>query len=74
MSNPQKNIAEIMRTKIKTVTPETDQMEVAELISKYNLYAVPVVDKEKKLLGIVTIDDIVDLVLPPTSRKKRQRA
>ena len=74
MSNPQKNIAEIMRTKIKTVTPETDQMEVAELISKYNLYAVPVVDKEKKLLGIVTIDDIVDLVLPPSSRKKRQRA
>jgi len=74
LASPQKNLSEIMRRKIKTVRPDTDQMKAAELISKYNLYAVPVIDAENKLLGIVTVDDIVDLLIPPTSRKKRQRA
>ena len=73
LASPMAIISEIMRTKIKTVSPGTDQMKVAELISKYNLYAVPVVDEENKMLGIVTVDDIVDLLLPPSSRKKRQR-
>ena len=74
LASPQTNVSEIMRTKIKTVSPDTDQMKVAELISKYNLYAVPVVDEENKMLGIVTVDDILDLLLPPSSRIKRQRA
>jgi magnesium transporter len=49
-----------------------NQKEVAGLISKYNLLAIPVVDSEKRLLGIITIDDVMDSILPPVSRRKRQ--
>ncbi|MEK7308212.1 MAG: CBS domain-containing protein [Nitrospirota bacterium] len=66
-------LAEIMETKLKIVTPDTDQYDVAELISKYNLLAIPVVDEKGVLLGIVTIDDIIDILLPPLSKKKRRK-
>lgn len=66
-------LADIMVTKLKTVTPETDEMEVAELISKYNLVAIPVIDTEGYLLGIVTIDDIIDRIIPPAAKRKRRK-
>ena len=51
--------------------PEVNQRHVAEVISKYNLLAVPVVDKDNKMLGIVTVDDVIDFILPPISRRIR---
>ncbi|MBE0425580.1 MAG: magnesium transporter [Nitrospirae bacterium] len=66
-------ISDIIETKIKTVTPDTDDNEVAEIISKYNLVALPVVDTEGVLLGIVTIDDILDRILPPAAKRKRRK-
>lgn len=65
-------LSEIMEPKLKSLPPDTDQLRVAETISKYNLLAVPVVDDEGDLLGVVTIDDVVDILLPPSSRKKRR--
>lgn len=72
LPSPNVRLSEIMETKLKTVSPDTDEQAVAELISKYNLLAIPVIDAEGALLGIVTIDDIVDFLLPPSSRKKRR--
>jgi len=72
ISPPDKLISEIMIKKSITVSPEMNQKEVADVISKYNLLAVPVVDQEKKILGIITVDDVMDLILPPVSRRKRQ--
>jgi magnesium transporter len=46
-----------------TVAPATDREDVARLVSRYNLLAVPVVDAEKKVLGIVTVDDIIDTLV-----------
>lgn len=65
-------ISEIMIKEPMTVSSSMDQRSVAEVISKYNLLAVPVVDSENKLLGIVTVDDVMDFILPPISRRKRQ--
>jgi magnesium transporter len=65
-------LLDIMETNTKTVTPETDEEEVAEIISKYNLVALPVTDTENRLLGIVTIDDIMDRILPPAAKRKRR--
>jgi len=48
-------------------------MEVAEIISKYNLLAIPVTDSEGFFLGIVTIDDIIDRILPPAAKRKRRK-
>jgi len=73
LAEPSIRLAEIMETKLKTVTPETDEMVVAEIISKYNLVALPVIDNEGVLLGIVAIDDIIDRILPPTAKKKRRK-
>ncbi len=52
-----------MVTHIKSVSPESPQKEVASLISKYNLLAIPVLDPDQKLLGIVTVDDVVDILM-----------
>ncbi|MFN8582099.1 MAG: magnesium transporter [Gemmatimonadaceae bacterium] len=46
-----------------TVTPLTDREEVARLISKYNLLAVPVLDEGNHVLGIVTVDDVIDAIV-----------
>jgi magnesium transporter len=56
---------------IVAASPNMSQREVADLISKYNLLAIPVVDEDKKILGIITVDDVVDFILPPLSRHKR---
>lgn len=68
---PEVLISQIMEKDLITVDPETNQRDVAEVVSKYNLLAVPVVDKDDKLLGIVTVDDVVDFILPPISRRIR---
>jgi CBS domain-containing protein/sporulation protein YlmC with PRC-barrel domain len=73
LANLNTKLSDIMETKIKTVTPDTDEDEVAEIISKYNLVALPVVDSEDVLLGIVTIDDILDRILPPAAKRKRRK-
>lgn len=68
---PNTKIADVMEKELITVDPETDQRKVAAIISKYNLLAIPVVDKEDKLLGIITVDDVIDFILPPISRRIR---
>lgn len=72
VSKPSTPVADIMIKDLITVTPETNQRHVADVISKYNLLAVPVVSPEGKLLGIVTVDDVMDFILPPIARRKRQ--
>jgi len=63
VSDPSKRIEQIMETDILVVKPETDQEEVANLLSKYDLLAVPVVDELGRMLGIVTVDDVVDILV-----------
>ena len=70
ISAPEATLSEIMETKLKTITPDEDEKVAAKIISKYNLLALPVVDSEGALLGIVTVDDIVDRLLPPEAKKK----
>ncbi len=55
-------LKDIMSKQIHVVRPETDQEEVARIVSQYNFLAVPVVDSEERLLGIVTVDDVVDII------------
>lgn len=55
-------IKEIMRRNVISVNAEIDQEEVARVVSKYDLLAVPVVDQEERLLGIITVDDVIDVM------------
>ncbi|MCU4179012.1 magnesium transporter [Bosea sp. BH3] len=50
-----------------TVTPEVDREDVARLITKYDLLAVPVVDEEERIIGIVTFDDVIDAMIEETT-------
>jgi magnesium transporter len=45
------------------VSPDTDREDVARVISKYNLLAVPVLDPDRRMLGIVTVDDVIDAIV-----------
>jgi magnesium transporter len=62
LSRMHETVDAVMTTEIITVSPETDQQEVARLIGRYDLNAVPVVDAERHLLGIVTVDDVLDVL------------
>jgi magnesium transporter len=66
-------LADIMETNLKTVSPGDDEMDVAAIISKYNLLAIPVVDENGYMHGIVTVDDIIDILLPPAAKRKRRK-
>lgn len=55
-------IRELMITNLISVTTQTDQEEVARMFSKYNFLALPVVDGEKRMVGIVTFDDAMDVL------------
>jgi len=71
VSSPQTQLGEVMTKDLMVAYPSMGQAEVAALISKYNLLALPVVDEQNKMLGIVTVDDVIDFILPPLSRRKR---
>jgi len=59
---PHRQLKNIMRENVLSVATDTDQEEVAHVISQYNLLAVPVVDVNYRLVGIVTVDDIIDVM------------
>ena len=55
-------LKDIMIKNIHSIRPETDQEDVARIVAQYNFLAVPVLDPDSKLLGIVTVDDVVDVI------------
>jgi magnesium transporter len=62
-AEPDQGIAEVMRTNIISVPPTMDQELVARRMAKYDLNVMPVVDDAGKILGVVTIDDIIDVLV-----------
>ncbi|AUB39269.1 mgtE, magnesium transporter [Nostoc flagelliforme CCNUN1] len=66
-SQPEQIIGEIMTRDVIFVHTDTDQEEVARLIQRYDFLAVPVVDREQRLVGIVTVDDVIDILQQETT-------
>lgn len=62
LSGPNERIGDIMHTNVISVHTLTDQEEVAAQFKKYDFTAMPVVDNENRLVGIITVDDIVDIM------------
>ncbi len=62
MSQPQATIDEIMVKNVVSVSYTADQEELAELVSRYDYFAIPVVDEQQRLLGVVTHDDVLDIL------------
>jgi len=55
-------VIDVMETHVVSVTTTVDQEEIAELFRKYDLTSMPVVDNEERLVGIITVDDVVDVI------------
>jgi magnesium transporter len=69
-----RKLKNIMNPNVISVTTDTDQGEVAHVVSKYNILAVPVVDSNYTLVGIVTVDDIIDVIREEASEEFLQMA
>ena len=55
-------LKQLMATDVFSVKTDTDQEEVAKLVARYDILAVPVVDESNRLMGIVTVDDVIDII------------
>jgi magnesium transporter len=73
VASPTQTLQELMETDVVTVGLDSEARAVAETIAKYNLLAIPVVSEERMLEGIVTVDDALDVLLPPERRRKPTR-
>jgi magnesium transporter len=62
LAEPDQLLSQVMAPNIVFVQTDTDQEEVARLIQRYDLVAIPVVDRERKLVGVVTVDDAMDVL------------
>ena len=62
VAEPTTRLQDLMDRDVLKVTTDTDQEEVARLISKYDLLGVPVVDSENHLVGLITVDDVIDVL------------
>ncbi|MGE3276156.1 MAG: magnesium transporter [Vicinamibacterales bacterium] len=60
--SPETPLKRIMTPELISVRVDTDQEEVARQVASYNLLAVPVVDEENKLVGVITVDDVIDVI------------
>lgn len=62
VSQPGRKVGEMIKHDVITLGPDEDQEQVAEVISKYDLLALPVTDNDGRILGIVTVDDVMDVI------------
>jgi magnesium transporter len=68
MADPEERIGDVMTREVVSVTTATNQEEVARAIQRYDFLAIPVVDLEQRLVGIVTVDDVIDVIQQEATR------
>jgi len=72
-AEPQAKVSDFMITRIISIDIAEKQEEIAHLVAKYDLLALPVVNSENQLQGIVTADDALDKILPTAWKKRLPR-
>lgn len=70
---PTQQLAGLMQTDVISVQVDSDPKSAAEIMAKYNLLAVPVVNEEEILQGVITVDDALDVLLPPDRKRRPHR-
>ncbi|OPY65779.1 MAG: Magnesium transporter MgtE [Syntrophorhabdus sp. PtaU1.Bin002] len=74
LTNPlDRTLGDLMNRNVKSVRVDAGRKEIAEMASKYDLIALPVVDDDGKIRGVITVDDIIDLLLPNPTRRRKKR-
>ncbi len=67
-ADPEDRLGDVMTREVVSVATEADQEEVARVIQRYDFLAVPVVDREQRLVGIITVDDVIDVIQQEATR------
>jgi Mg/Co/Ni transporter MgtE len=70
LANPTAKLEDVMRTEFRFAHPYDGVEDVAQTISEYNLLALPVVDDEGDIAGIVTVDDAMEILLPKNAQRR----
>ncbi|PWT81323.1 MAG: magnesium transporter MgtE [Acidobacteria bacterium] len=70
LSDPASPLAEVMRTEFQSARVDDSATEVAQRIAEYNLLALPVIDEGGDILGIITVDDAMEILLPKDWRQR----
>jgi CBS domain-containing protein/sporulation protein YlmC with PRC-barrel domain len=73
LARPDQGVLDVMLAELISVTPESTAEEVANLLSKYDLLALPVLDPDGVMLGVVTFDDALEDIIPEDVRKQLPR-
>ena len=68
VADPEARVGDVMTREAISVSTDTDQEEVARAIQRYDFLAMPVVDREQRLVGIVTVDDVIDVIQQEATR------
>jgi magnesium transporter len=68
VADPEARIGDVLTREVVSVATDTNQEEVARVIQRYDFLAVPVVDREQRLVGIVTVDDVIDVIQQEATR------
>jgi Mg/Co/Ni transporter MgtE len=72
-AEPMTRVEDFMQDRVKSVALTDEQDEVAQIITKYDLLAIPVVDEQNVMHGIVTVDDALDKIIPTAWKKRLPR-
>jgi Mg/Co/Ni transporter MgtE len=70
LSDPSAPLEQVMRSDLQVALPDDNAADVAQKISEYNLLALPVTDENGDILGIVTVDDAIEILLPKDWRQR----
>ena len=73
LADPTRTLADVMRSEFRFAHPGDSAEDVAQTISEYNLLALPVVDDEGDIAGIVTVDDAMEILLPKNLQRRLPR-
>jgi Mg/Co/Ni transporter MgtE len=73
LADPAAPLADVMRTEFQFAHPDEPADEVAQRIAEYNLLALPVIDETGDILGIITVDDAMEILLPKDWRQRLPR-
>lgn len=73
LADPTRRLDEVMRSEFRFAHPSESAEEVAQTISEYNLLALPVIDDEGDIAGIVTVDDAMEILLPKNLQRRLPR-
>lgn len=73
LADPRLKLSDVMRSEFRSAHPSDSAEEAAQIISEYNLLALPVVDDEGDIAGIVTVDDAMEILLPKNLQRRLPR-